>query len=66
MIIFINFKLLYYNASYDYQLYFRFAYFLDDYDGGGLVKANPYKILFCSNSILQPKMMGPQGSHPLA
>jgi hypothetical protein len=35
MIIFIYFKILYYNASYVYQLYFRFAYFLDESEGGG-------------------------------
>jgi hypothetical protein len=36
MIICIYFKIVYYNAaSYVYQLYFRFAYFLDDSKGGG-------------------------------
>jgi hypothetical protein len=36
MIIFIHFKIMYYNAaSYVYELYFRFAYFLDDSEGGG-------------------------------
>ena len=35
MIIFIHFKILYYNASYVYQLCFRFAYVLDDSEEGG-------------------------------
>jgi hypothetical protein len=35
MIIFIPFKVSYYNVSFLYQLYFRFAYFLDDSEGGG-------------------------------
>ena len=47
MIIFIYFKILYYIASYVYQLYFRIAYVLDDSEGGDPVEANPYKILFC-------------------
>jgi hypothetical protein len=35
IIIFILFKVSYYNISYVYQFYFRFAYFLHDSKGGG-------------------------------
>ena len=35
MIIFIYFKILSYNASYVYQVYVRFAYLLDESEGGG-------------------------------
>ena len=35
MIIFISFKISYYNVSYVYQFYFRYAYSLDDSEGGG-------------------------------
>ena len=35
MIIFIYFKNLYNNVYYVYQLYFRFAYLLDNSEGGG-------------------------------
>jgi hypothetical protein len=35
VIIFIYFRIVYYNASYVYQLYFHFAYFLDESERGG-------------------------------